>query len=150
MTAIRWPMLLAEAEAEQFGDDLFQCDACAQMVPRDEIATVRAYGIETSACAACRGENIPAGAGNRADQPPDERKGTLSGESIAPAGVTEMRDGGSTGSVSVPTESGAASTSLGNHDCAKAAPPLAFSSADFPGFTAAQIRAGLTVPATEG
>ena len=33
-----------------------QCDACGEMKPRDEIAKVTAYGIETSACAKCRGD----------------------------------------------------------------------------------------------
>lgn len=37
-------------------DDSVQCDACGEMKPRDEIAKVTAYGIETSACAKCRGD----------------------------------------------------------------------------------------------
>lgn len=110
MIAIRWPLVLAMAEAEQFGDDLFQCDVCGQMAPRDEIATVWAYGIETSACAACRGENTPA----VGSQPPVERK--------------EAEGGG------------------GGYPMAG----VAYDPDDFPGFSEAEVIAGLTVPATEG
>lgn len=35
---------------------MFECDCCGEMVPQDRIRVVIAYGIETSACAACRGE----------------------------------------------------------------------------------------------
>ena len=35
-------------------DESVQCDACGEIVPRDEIAKVIAYGIETSACDRCR------------------------------------------------------------------------------------------------
>lgn len=31
------------------------CDCCGEMVPREQIAVVVAYGIETAACCACRG-----------------------------------------------------------------------------------------------
>lgn len=31
------------------------CDCCGDMVPREQIASVIAYGIETAACCACRG-----------------------------------------------------------------------------------------------
>ena len=34
---------------------MLQCDCCAQYVARDQIARCWAYGIETYACAACRG-----------------------------------------------------------------------------------------------
>lgn len=33
-----------------------QCDCCGALVPVDQIRTVVAYGIETSACARCRGD----------------------------------------------------------------------------------------------
>lgn len=35
---------------------LASCDCCGEMVPRDEIGRVIAYGIETFACARCCGE----------------------------------------------------------------------------------------------
>ena len=34
------------------------CDCCSAEVPRDQIATVTAYGIETAACCACRGVEV--------------------------------------------------------------------------------------------
>jgi hypothetical protein len=33
----------------------YECDCCGAKVPRDRIAMVIAYGIETAACCACRG-----------------------------------------------------------------------------------------------
>jgi len=41
------------------GPEAVQCDACGEMVARDDIAKVTAYGIETSACAKCRGVSNP-------------------------------------------------------------------------------------------
>ena len=46
---------VAEDDAH-VGLDVVQCDACGEMKPRDEIAKVTAYGIETSACVKCRGD----------------------------------------------------------------------------------------------
>lgn len=37
-------------------DPMFGCDCCGEMVPQGRIRVVIAYGIETSACAACRGD----------------------------------------------------------------------------------------------
>lgn len=37
-----------------------ECDCCGKAVNRDALTTVIAYGIETSACDACRGEPIDA------------------------------------------------------------------------------------------
>ena len=37
-------------------DDSVQCDACGEIVSRDEIATITVYGIQTNACDKCRGE----------------------------------------------------------------------------------------------
>ena len=34
---------------------LYSCDCCGRMVPREQIANVIAYGIETAACDRCRG-----------------------------------------------------------------------------------------------
>jgi Zn-finger nucleic acid-binding protein len=36
-------------------DDMASCDCCGEMVPRDDIRVVIAYGIETGACSRCRG-----------------------------------------------------------------------------------------------
>ena len=41
-------------------DNMASCDCCGEMVPRDEIGRVVAYGIETYACGQCRGEPQPA------------------------------------------------------------------------------------------
>ena len=38
-------------------DDMASCDCCGEMVPRDDIGRVVAYGIETYACGRCRGED---------------------------------------------------------------------------------------------
>ncbi len=40
-------------------EDMASCDCCGEMVPRDEIGRVIAYGIETYACGRCRGEPQP-------------------------------------------------------------------------------------------
>ncbi len=32
-----------------------ECDCCWEMVPLDELSDLIAYGIETTACASCRG-----------------------------------------------------------------------------------------------
>lgn len=39
--------------------DLYECDCCGAMVPRDQIAFVIAYGIDTTACDTCRGIDEP-------------------------------------------------------------------------------------------
>lgn len=38
-----------------------ECDCCGAEVPGDQIAVVIAYGIETAACARCRGCEDEAG-----------------------------------------------------------------------------------------
>lgn len=35
---------------------LYECDVCGAKVPREQIASVIAYGIETGACDKCRGD----------------------------------------------------------------------------------------------
>lgn len=35
--------------------DTYECDCCNREVPREQIALVTAYGIETAACDRCRG-----------------------------------------------------------------------------------------------
>ena len=51
-----WMPLPSRGPDSAEDDDSVQCDACGEMVPRDNIAKVTAYGIETSACAKCRGD----------------------------------------------------------------------------------------------
>lgn len=36
-------------------DHLYECDCCGIRVPREQIAFVVAYGIDTTACDNCRG-----------------------------------------------------------------------------------------------
>ncbi len=40
-------------------DDLASCDCCGEMVQREDISRVVAYGVETYACGRCRGERQP-------------------------------------------------------------------------------------------
>lgn len=37
-------------------DSTCECDCCGRKVPREQIAMVIAYGIETGACDRCRGQ----------------------------------------------------------------------------------------------
>lgn len=54
----RFRALLARARGEMpAADGAVQCDCCDLLVPTDQIRTVIAYGIETSACAVCRGDD---------------------------------------------------------------------------------------------
>ena len=48
--------LMMPARADDDKNKMASCDCCGEMVPRDEIGRVIAYGIETFACARCRGE----------------------------------------------------------------------------------------------
>jgi len=36
----------------------YQCDVCGKIVPQKEIKTIIAYGLDTDACAECRGEEV--------------------------------------------------------------------------------------------
>lgn len=56
--------------------DTLICDCCNETVPADQIRTVIAYGIETSACANCRGAPMDW----EADL--DEREAEASGEEM--------------------------------------------------------------------
>lgn len=54
--AARRPVFRFITGAGAAAAQMFECDCCGEMVPQDRIRVVIAYGIETSACAACRGD----------------------------------------------------------------------------------------------